>query len=82
MVCLALSTEQSAHVSPPQQTGSRLEFGLRLGPSQLADIENLDVEFQPLICQLVELHSRGTHSEVPHELVTKIRLAPGWKTDL
>jgi hypothetical protein len=31
---------------------------------------------------LNQVKMNSTHSEVPHELVTEVRLAPGWKTDL
>lgn len=37
----------------------RFELGFGLGPSQLANIEHLNIEFQPLVCQLVLGQSKG-----------------------
>ena len=37
----------------------RFELGFGLGPSQLANIEYLDVEFQPLDCQFVLGQTEG-----------------------
>jgi hypothetical protein len=61
VICLALSAKQLARFTEMRQIDSRFQCSLCLGPSQLADIKHFDVEFQPLVGQLV-LRRRQVHS--------------------